>query len=153
MSKVNSPQATTQINKLRSLLTSDLVELAGFQVNKHRQYTQIQPGKLEVNYSEVSWNNVQIFKERIGVGARIEGAPILSYLPFGFIFPQFGDYRFCGYKGESNTLIQATGGMWDISFNQKLDYICAAFNRDYFYSSYQLLMQQEVPKHGKIIIN
>jgi AraC family ethanolamine operon transcriptional activator len=143
---MNYPETTVTSAKPRSLLTSDMDELAKFLVHKNRRYTQLQPGKLESNYNEVSLNNVQIFKESIGIGARVEAAPAQFYLPFGYISPCSGDYRFCGHKGEDNSLIQASGGIWDISFNKRLDYICTAFNRDYFYSSYQLLTQQEVPE-------
>ena len=91
-------------------------------------------------------SNLRIFKETINIGARIAGAPTQFLLPFGSIAPSSSDYRFCGQKGEDNMLVQANGGIWDISFDKKLDYICSAFNRDYFHSSYQLLTQQEVPE-------
>lgn len=139
------PQDSIPSTFKRQVSTSNLDELIKFQANKNRHYTQLQTGQLTSKYTEINLEHVQIFKENLNVGARIEASPAKFYLPFAFILPSSGDYRFCGHKGFKNTLIQASGGIWDVTFNNNLDYVCSAFKRSYFYENYELLTGQTVP--------
>lgn len=139
------PQASLILDSTRRLATANLNELARFQTNKNRHYTQLQAGHLSANYFEANLGNVQIFKEDINVGSIIEAAPALSHVPFAMVLPSSGCYRFCGRDEVNNALIQASGGTWDIVFKDRLDYVCTAFAREYFYTSYELLTAKQAP--------
>jgi len=131
---------------LRTLTTFNLEQLARFQPNKNRRYTQLQPGKLNCNYREARVHQVQLLRETLDIGARIEATPAAEFIPFAFLLPQSGDYHFCGYDGISNGFIQAGGGNWDIRFKHKLDYVATVFDRHYFCQGYAQLTGQEIPK-------
>lgn len=123
------PQKNENNELLRGICTPNIEELSHFQVNKNRHYTQLQAGKLSASYIEVNLGKVQLFREQLSTGVRIEASPAKKYVPFGSIFPSSGDYRYCGKNRSESAIMQATGGHWDICFRDKLDYICAAFDR------------------------
>lgn len=120
-------------------------ELEQFQINKNRQYTQLQKGYLTGNYAEANLGDVQIFRECLTTGARIKGAPASTFLPFAAILPESGAFSYCGKKSDSSSMFQATGGEWDICFNHRLDYVCAAFNRETLSINYEQLAGRELP--------
>ena len=139
------PQKNDNSEKVRNISTSNVEELAQFQVNKNRHYTQLQAGSLIGNYSEANLGDVQIFRESLTTGARIVATPASTFVPFAAIFPESGYNRFCGKETQDNTLIQATGGEWDICFKNRLDYVCTAFNRETLNNNIELLTGQEMP--------
>jgi AraC family ethanolamine operon transcriptional activator len=139
------PQTSIILEPTRQLETSNIDQLTRFQANKNRRYTQLQAGRFSANYFEVNLGDVQVFKEDLNVGSRIEATPPSAYLPFAMILPNSGPYRFCGRSELNNSLIQASGGTWDIFFENSLEYVCTAFSREYFHSSYELLTAEEVP--------
>lgn len=139
------PQSNATKIHVRSISTSNIDELAHFQINKNRRYTQLHRGVLSSSYSEVNLGGVQIFRESLTAGARIEAAPAPTFLPFGVIFQASGIVKYCGKQPQENSLIQATGGDWDVCFNNKLDYVCAAFNRDTFNNDIKHLTGREIP--------
>lgn len=144
------PHNEKNFNPVRNLITTNLNELSKFQVNKNRSYSQLRKGKLTAHYKEANFGYVQVFRESLNVGARIEAAPIESFIPFASILPSSGKYRFCGYEGRNNALVKAGGGIWDICYQDKLDYLCTAFNREYFYESYEALTGKTMPyEHSK----
>ncbi|MCJ8294544.1 MAG: helix-turn-helix domain-containing protein [Colwellia sp.] len=132
-------------NKIRVISTSDIDELAQFQVNKNRRYTQLQAGKLQGHYVEVNLGEVQVFREELNAGTLIEAAPANNFVPFGAVLTN-DDFNFCGKKREQNTIIQATGGFWDVSFKDSLNYVVAAFNRQSFSRDIELLTGKEIPQ-------
>lgn len=137
-------------DKVRSLLTTDIDELAQFQINKNRRYTQLQPGILTGNYSEVNLGDVQVFRENLSAGAFIEATPASSFIPFAAILSDVEEFNFCGKPHAKNTLLQATGGSWDASFKNNLDFVVAAFNRDTFNLNFQRLTDKEIPSQWLI---
>lgn len=141
------PQVVNETGKTRGLFTSDMDELARFHFNKNRHYTQLQPGALQANFIEAALGNVQVFREQLNVGARIQAAPTANILPFAFVLPCSGSYRFCSREGLGNTFVQASGGTWEINFKDKLEYVGSAFSREYFAAQYEKLKQQPLPKH------
>ncbi len=148
------PHEKSKLSTTRSLITTDLNELAIFQASKNRSYRQLKKGKLTAHYKEASFGNVQVFKEKLNVGARITASPAEAYIPFAFVLPCSGEHRFCGYEGINNALVQAGGGIWDICYKDRLDYLCTAFNREYFYESYEALTGQLMPmEYSKSQIN
>ncbi len=132
-------------DKIRSISTSDIDELARFQVNKNRQYTQLQAGHLQGHYLEVNLGDVQIFREMLTAGALIEAAPASAFLPFAAVLSNSDDLNFCGQQRPKNTILQATGGYWDASFKQNLNFVVAAFNRESFSRNIERLTGEEVP--------
>jgi AraC family ethanolamine operon transcriptional activator len=130
---------------IRGLSTSDIDELALFQVNKNRRYTQLQAGQLQGDYLEVNLGQVQVFRENISAGTLIEAAPSNNFVPFGALLSNKGNFNFCGKTIEENMIIQATGGIWDVNFSRSLDVVVAAFDRDTFTRDIQLLTGQDVP--------
>lgn len=139
-------QFPTSTAPIRTLATANFDELAKFQSNKNRHYTQLAPGKLDARFMDVSLINVQVFKEIINVGSRIEAAPAHTIVPFAYTLSAAANFSFCGQKGTSNRFIQASGGSWDINFKDELAYIGCAFDREYFDAGYQLLTDKETPK-------
>ncbi len=132
-------------DKIRGISTSDIDELAQFQVNKNRQYTQLQAGHLQGHYLEVNLGDVQIFREILTAGALIEAAPASTFMPFAAVLSNADDFNFCGQQRQKNTILQATGGFWDASFKENLNFVVAAFNRESFSRNIERLTGQEVP--------
>jgi AraC family ethanolamine operon transcriptional activator len=139
------PQETNNSKHVRSISTSNIEELVQFQINKNRRYTQLQAGRLTANYAEVNLGDVQIFRETLTAGARIEATPASVFLPFAAIAPKSGVFSYCGRETEDNTFIQATGGDWDICFGDRLDYVCTAFDREILNKNVELLTGQSIP--------
>lgn len=137
-------------DRLRSISTTDIDELAQFQINKNRRYTQLQPGILTGKYAEVNLGDVQVFREHLSAGALVEATPASSFMPFAAVFSNVDDFNFCGKARQKNTLLQATGGSWDASFKSNLNFVVAAFNRDAFTLNYQRLMGQDIPSEWLI---
>lgn len=132
-------------NNVRGISTSDVDELSQFQINKNRRYTQLQAGQLNGDYLEANLGDVQIFRESLNAGALIEAAPASSFLPFAAITSNADNFKYCGKQREKNTVLQATGGFWDASFQQNLSFIVAAFDRNAFNRNIELLTGEEVP--------
>ncbi len=131
---------------IKSIVTSDVDHLAAIQKGKNRRYTQIKPGKLQGRYSECNLSDVQLFRERLTVGMRIEAAPNAQYMPFAAAFSDCHDLTFCGGPANGHTLLQATGGEWDACSRGVLSYVGAAFNRDTLNANYLRLFKRELPK-------
>lgn len=139
------PQKIGISEKIRNISTTNIDVLEEFQVNKNRQYTQLQSGVLHSNYNEVNLGTVQIFRETLTAGTRIEAAPASTLLPYAVILPGSGNARFCGRVSPKNAIMQATGGEWDICFEDRLDYVCAAFDREALICSIEQLTGNEIP--------
>lgn len=107
---------------------------------------QLKSGDLQIRYMDAALGEVQIFKELFNTGVLLEASPVDCIVPFAYVFPSSGDYRYCGSQGGTNNLAQASGGHWDISFNDHLEYIGCAFLRDYLYASYQAMAREEFPR-------
>ena len=131
---------------IKSIVTSDVDHLAAIQKGKNRRYTQIKPGKFQGRYSECNLSDVQLFRERLNIGMRIEAAPKAQYMPFAAVYSDTHDLNFCGSVANSKTLLQASGGEWDACSSGVLNYVGAAFNRDRLNTAYNLLYQREFPK-------
>ncbi|PKH86277.1 helix-turn-helix domain-containing protein [Colwellia sp. Bg11-28] len=138
--------STTIDNNVRGISTSDVDELSQFQINKNRRYTQLQAGQLNGAYLEANLGDVQIFRESLNAGALIEAAPASSFLPFAAITSNADNFKYCGKQREKNTVLQATGGFWDASFQHSLNFVVAAFDRKAFSRSIELLTGEEVPQ-------
>lgn len=138
---------TAHSNKdVRLLETSDVEHLASFQINKNRSYIQLKPGILKAHYAELNLSDVQIFQEQLNVGARIQAAPASHFLPFSVISSANTRGNYCGQILKKNTMIQATGGMWDINFSNHIDYICTAFDRESLTKKIRQLTGEDIPK-------
>lgn len=133
-------------DNFRVISTYDTQQLAKFQENKHRRYTQLQPGKIKAEYIELNLGIVQVFRETLNVGARIEAAPDPSFVPFASIYSGMEEATYLGQTNTKNKLIQASGGNWDVRFNNNFKYVCAAFNREGFDNSIAHLMNRDVPQ-------
>lgn len=122
-------------------------QLVQVQPGRNRRYTQLKSGRLKAEYAQ-AWlgNKTQVFRETLNVGSRIEASPPSNLLPFTFILPSSKDVSFCHQPLEGKSVItQATGGHWDVVFSDKLEYVSAAFDRDYFFEGYYHLKQEDVP--------
>ncbi|UTW48086.1 helix-turn-helix domain-containing protein [Bacterioplanoides sp. SCSIO 12839] len=133
-------------SRIRSIETSDPQQLSAFQSGKGRQYTQIRAGDFRACYTEINLDGVQLFSEKLNVGTRIQGAPDSRFVPFGAIMPNNTQGNFCGFSLPEAPFIQATGGVWDVTILNHLDYVSSAFNAEYFHSYYEKIMATEVPK-------
>lgn len=132
---------------IRSVVTSDVEHLATIQKGKNRRYTQLKPGKLQGSYAECNLRDVQLFRETLSIGMRIEAAPNAQYMPFAAAFSNTHDLKFCGNTVRGSSLLQATGGEWDACSGGLLNYVGAAFNRDTLKTSYFRLFKREFPAH------
>lgn len=140
--KLNQP------NQYQHVAATGYEQLIQVQPGKNRRYTQLKSGKLEAEYAQ-AWlgSKAQVFRETLNVGARIEAAPPSNLLPFTFILPSSKNVVFC-HKSMENTdvITQATGGYWDVVFSDNLEYVSAAFDREYFFNGYIDLKQEDVPE-------
>lgn len=127
------------------MTTSDIDELAQFQVNKNRRYTQLYAGKLQGDYLEINLGKLQVFREKLNVGALIEATPASNFVPFAALLSNNDDSKFCGKHIEQNAILQATGGDWDVNFKNNLSVIAAVFDRETFARDIELLTDQEIP--------
>lgn len=132
-------------HRVRGISTPDIDELALFQVNKNRRYTQLHTGQLEGDYVEVNLDKLQIFREKLSAGTLIEAAPADNFVPFAALLSNMDDLNFCGKRIEKNALIQATGGIWDVNFKYHLNVVAAVFDREAFARDIHLLTDQEIP--------
>lgn len=132
-------------HRVRGISTPDIDELALFQVNKNRRYTQLHTGQLEGDYVEVNLDKLQIFREKLSAGTLIEAAPANNFVPFAALLSNMDDLNFCGKRIEKNALIQATGGIWDVNFKYHLNVVAAVFDREAFARDIHLLTDQEIP--------
>ena len=140
------PQKTEASERFSRLTTSSVEELEEFQVNKNRQYTQLQSGKLNGDYAGLNLGDVQLFREKLTAGARIEASPADIFVPFGSVSATSGDYRFCGSKRKDNTILLASGGSWDVSFKENLDYVGTIFSRNSLNLNIEKLTGRPIPK-------
>jgi AraC family ethanolamine operon transcriptional activator len=132
--------------RFRSISTNNVEDLAQFQIKKNRSYTQLQAGVQNSYYAEANLGEVQIFREKLSVGSRIEASPADVFVPFAFVFPRSGDFRFCGKTHQENTIIQASGGAWDVCFKDSLDYVCTAFECSSLKYNYEKLTGRSLPQ-------
>lgn len=132
---------TPQYNELK---TSELDQLSELLAGKNRIYNQIKPGKLNVHYQEAWLGQAQIFCESLDTGTHIQAAPPDSLLPFAYILPSSSSSNFCNSQQADSYIAQACGGYWDVAFDCKLNYVCAAFDKEYFYRGYQQLTAMEL---------
>ncbi|HBY86378.1 MAG TPA: AraC family transcriptional regulator [Colwellia sp.] len=139
------PRIIHSNNKVRGMSTSDIDELAQFQVNKNRRYTQLYAGQLEGDYLEINLGKLQVFREKLNVGALIEATPASNFIPFAALLSNRDDSNFCGKHIEQNAILQATGGDWDVNFKDHLNVIAAVFDRDTFAHDIHLLTGEEIP--------
>lgn len=130
---------------IRGISTSDIDELAQFQINKNRRYTQLHSGVLNGHYLEINLGNVQVFREHLTAGVFIEAAPVSAVVPFAALLSNTESFKFCGKARESNSLLQATGGTWDASCKESLHYVVAAFNRQALNRNITRLTGEEIP--------
>ena len=144
------PNKNNTSEQLRHISTLNIEELAQFQVNKNRRYMQLQPGILKGSFSEANLGEVQIFRESLTAGAKITASPASNFLPFAAISSESGELRYCGKACENNKLIQATGGDWDISFKDRLDYVGTIFNREALKRNIERLTCKEMPANWLI---
>ncbi|EPJ48217.1 MAG: hypothetical protein OFPI_30560 [Osedax symbiont Rs2] len=140
------PQSDIEKPLTRKIVTSCFDNLANFHINKNRGYTQLEPGKLNAQFFSASLGNVEIIKEVLNVGARIEAAPNSAFIPFAYSLPTSGQYHFCGRAGSNNSFTLASGGVWDMSFNDRIEYAASVFNKEYFFENYETLKGRVYPK-------
>ena len=126
-------------NYLRKLHIEGLDSLKELHPNKNRRHTQLFPGQLHVNCSDAHLGCLQLLRESINVGARVESAPPAHLLPFGFVLPNITEFNFCGYQPQKYSFIQGGGGAWDIRFQQQLDYVGTVFDKETFISGYEAI--------------
>lgn len=132
---------------IRQIDTENIEELGTFHVNKNREYTQFQRGKMKANVTEISLNQAQMMTESLNIGTRIEAAPADCFLPFAVVLPKSNDYQFCGTAANGTPFIQATGGLWEIQAKQELNYVATVFLREHFLKGFQILTGTE-PQAG-----
>ena len=132
--------------KTRAISTFDIDELSQFHVNKNRRYIQLQPGQLQARYLEVNLGDIQVFREELTAGALIEAAPDARFLPFGTVLSCTDNIKYCGQTIQKNSIFQATGGFWDLSFKNDLHYVAAAFNRESLTRNIERLTGQDIPR-------
>jgi AraC family ethanolamine operon transcriptional activator len=129
---VQNSQTVETSRSLRHLRTGDVDELALAQPDKNRHYLQLRPGRLHGDLFELRLGDVQVFRERVDVGMRIEAAPLPNLAPFAVITSNPGSMKFCGEDVQPGALAQAGGGQWDIRFDGGIDYVCCVFDRERF---------------------
>ena len=75
---------------------------------------------------------VQVFRERLNVGMRVEAAPSRELVPFAVVSSGPGAMRYCGSSLQPGMLVQAAGGQWEIRFEHGIDYVSCVFDRERF---------------------
>lgn len=135
---------TPQYNEIK---TNELDQLSELLAGKNRIYNQIKPGRLNVHYQEAWLGQAQIFCETLDTGTHIQAAPPDSLMPFAYILPSSSTSTFCNSTQNEAYIAQACGGYWDVAFDKNLDYVCAAFDKEYFYRGYQQLTAMELEEH------
>lgn len=138
-------EKSRSISSYRTLSTSDFGELATFNKDKGRQYTQLRPGELNAKCIEVNLGEVLLLREQLNIGTRIEASPPSNYVPFASLVTPSINGTFYGTINPKKRLLQASGGDWDINVSNHIDYIATIFSRDFLYRNYLNLTGQEFP--------
>ena len=68
-------------------------------------------------------------------------------MPFAALLSNRDRLSFCGKAIEENSIIQASGGDWDVNFKDTLNVVAAVFERVTFNRDIQLLTGEEIPKN------
>jgi AraC family ethanolamine operon transcriptional activator len=129
---MQNPQTMEAPGCPRHIRNADLEELAAAQPDKNRRYVQLRPGHAHGELVELRLGDVQVFRERVDVGLRIEAEPLPSLVPVAVISSGPGAMTFCGEDLQPGALVQATGGHWDSRADRGVDYVCCVFDREHF---------------------
>lgn len=121
-----------QTPAFRHLRATDVAELEEAQLEKSRRYVQIEPGPFQAELIVLQSPTVQIFRERLDAGVRVEAAPPRHLVPLGIALAIEGSARFCGVDVVPDTFMQASGGQWDFHSTRAIDYISCVFDRERF---------------------
>lgn len=126
----NSQSART--HPFLHLHATDVTVLEEAQPEKRRRYVQLTPGPINGELIQLQTPVVQVFRERVDAGMRVEAAPPRHLVPFSVALEINGAARFCGVDILPHTFIQAGGGEWDFHGTRTMDYVCCVFDRDRF---------------------
>ncbi len=140
------PKNVISDETFRSISTNNVEELAQFQIKKNRSYTQLQAGVQNCYYAEANLGEVQIFREQLSVGSRIEASPADIFIPFASVSPLSGEFRYCGNDRQENAILQASGGVWDVCFKDSVDFVGTAFDRNLMQYNYEKLTGRSLPQ-------
>jgi AraC family ethanolamine operon transcriptional activator len=116
----------------RHLRATDVAELEEAQPEKQRRYVQLEPGPFQAELIVLQSPTVQIFRERMDAGVRVEAAPPRHLVPLGIALAIEGPARFCGVEVVPDTFMQASGGQWDFYSTRAIDYVSCVFDRERF---------------------
>jgi len=117
---------------MRRIRTDDVDEFAEAQQGKNRRYLQLRAGHFQAELLDWQLPRVQLFRERVNVGMRVEAAPPSHLVPFSVVTSLPGAARFCGQDLAPGAFVQATGGHWDIRIDRGIDSVCCVFEREQF---------------------
>jgi len=131
-STVQNSQADDRRGIVRRVRTDDMDELAAAQQDKNRRYLQLGSGRFRGDLLDLRLAGVQVFRERLNVGMRVEAAPSPDLVPVAIVTSGRGAMRFCGTALQPGALVQATGGQWDVRFERGIDYVSCVFRRESF---------------------
>jgi AraC family ethanolamine operon transcriptional activator len=125
----SQPDRTTQFRHLRA---GDVEELEAAQPEKRRGYLQLGKGPFTGELTELRLPALQLFRECLDVGVRIEAAPLPQLVPFALTIDVSAPASFCGEDLPPNTFVQAGGGAWESNLSRAMDYVCWVFDRERF---------------------
>lgn len=139
------PQVASSLEAPLGISANSIEQLTTFHANKNRHYTQLETGQLSAQLLEANLGCAHLMRESLSHGTLIQAAPGPGFMPFGSILSASSNNRFCGVQSPSGTLIQATGGSWELSSHGALTFIGCVFRRDYFFEQYRKLYTCDVP--------
>lgn len=126
--------------------SEEIDALAATQTGAIRRYTQLTSATSAFNLSEFPLDGVLLLRENLGASMQIEAAPPEHYVPIGAMVNTRRHAQFCGQDFEPNMLLQASGGVWDLSFKGGFEYVACVLDKSILEDLSETFLQHDIPK-------
>jgi len=136
------PQSSSQF--LQRTHSTNIEDLALSTIGANRRYTQLEASTLGFNMTVCQLDGLILIREQLGAGMQIEAAPPENFIPFATMIHVPEAAKFCGHAIQKNTLLQATGGQWDLCFKDKIDYVGSILDKSVLAELTESLMGHEI---------
>lgn len=130
---------------LTKTCASDIEEVAATDIGSIRQYTQLEPCSLHFHLTELKLDGLVLIREQLNAGMTIEAVPPENFVPLGVLLHVPVGAKFCGESFEREHLMQATGGDWNLTFKDKIDYVACILDKAVLAESTKNLMGHDIP--------
>jgi AraC family ethanolamine operon transcriptional activator len=126
--------------------SKDINKLAMTKTGSIRRYTQLEPATSEFSLSEFQLDGALLLRETLNTSMQIEAAPPENYIPIGVMIHSPPYAKFCGQDFGNDMLLQASGGVWDLSFKDGVDYAACILDKSILADHSETFLKCDLPK-------